>query len=80
MDTVTIIIVVLVVLNLVLTLWVLSYWRRRGLIDSGDAIEARLESLKAEVISKQMEGLIALRESLDSANRLLNERLAEGTQ
>ncbi len=80
MDTLTLIIVAVVVLNLVLTILVLSNWRRQGPIDGSSAIEARLESLKAELISKQMEGLVSLRQSLDSANRLLNERLAEGTQ
>jgi len=42
-------------------------------------IDAALQTLKSELIEKQVEGLLSLRESLDSANRLLNERLAEGT-
>jgi len=48
-----------------------------------DQVTTHLESavavLKADLITKQTESLLALRQSIDSANRLINERLAEGT-
>ncbi|UCE25782.1 MAG: hypothetical protein JSU74_07010, partial [Candidatus Zixiibacteriota bacterium] len=80
MDTLTIVLIVLVVLNLVLTALMLSQWRRQRPAEAQTALQAAMESLKADLLSKQMEGLVSLRQSLDSANRLLNERLAEGTQ
>ena len=42
-------------------------------------LETAVAVLKADLITKQTESLLALRESIDSANRLINERLAEGT-
>lgn len=36
-----------------------------------------VESLKADMFSKQMEGLVALRNSFDEANKSINQRLAE---
>lgn len=51
--------------------------------DSADRQERTLESglnaLKADLTSQQMDGLMSLRNSLDSASRLVNERLSEGT-
>jgi DNA recombination protein RmuC len=47
-----------------------------------DRVSERLEStmaLKADLISRQTESLFALRDSVDSANRIINDRLAEGT-
>ncbi|MEW5796159.1 MAG: DNA recombination protein RmuC [Candidatus Zixiibacteriota bacterium] len=49
----------------------------------GDRTAERLEStvamLKADLISRQADSLLAMRDSIDSANRIINERLAEGT-
>jgi len=44
-----------------------------------DRLEASVAMLKADLISRQTESLLALRDSIDSANRIINERLAEGT-
>jgi len=44
-----------------------------------EKIETLILSLKNELVSQQMEGLISLRQSLDSGTQLLNERLAQGT-
>ena len=80
MDTLFIVIVALVAVNLALTVWGLFYWLRHRRVDSKGVIEAGLESMKADLIAKQMEGLVSLQKSLESANRLVSERLAEGTQ
>jgi len=44
-----------------------------------DSLESTVALLKADLISRQTESLLALRDSIDSANRIINERLAEGT-
>ncbi len=80
MDTLFIVIVALVAVNLALTIWGLFYWLRQRRGDSKGVIEIGLESMKADLIAKQMEGLVSLQKSLESANRLVSERLAEGTQ
>ncbi|MEW6413337.1 MAG: DNA recombination protein RmuC [Candidatus Zixiibacteriota bacterium] len=80
MDTLTTVIIIFLAVNLLLTLWLIVSWRRQKSADPRQAIETALATLKADLIAKQMDGLISLRESLDSANRLLNDRLAEGTQ
>ncbi len=48
---------------------------RRG----ADRLESAVELLKADLVSKQTESLLALRQSIDAANRIINDRLAEGT-
>ncbi len=80
METFTLAIIALLAVNLLLTFWLIISWRRQKGTDPQQGIEASLTALKADLISKQMDGLVSLRESLDSANRLLNDRLAEGTQ
>jgi len=65
-------------LMLVLLIWLLIRQGRSAKPSDAQAAEIALSSLKAEIIQKQMEGLVSLRESVDSANRLLNERLADG--
>ena len=52
---------------------------RRGSPGVTDRIELAFEKLKRELLEKQLEGLVSLRDSMDSAGRLMNERLAEGT-
>ena len=48
-----------------------------------DRVSERLETtmalLKADLVSRQSESLFALRDSIDAANRIINDRLAEGT-
>lgn len=78
MDGATIIIIGGLVVVVVLLVSVLIGQRRR---DTGapQRIELALEKLKSELLNKQLEGLVSLRDSMDSASRLMNERLAEGT-
>lgn len=47
-------------------------------MDSAETLKGSLETLRADLVTRQMDGLLKMRESLDSANRLLGERLAEG--
>ena len=44
-----------------------------------DRLESSVALLKADLIARQTESLLALRDSIDTANRIINERLAEGT-
>ncbi|HOP07821.1 MAG TPA: DNA recombination protein RmuC [candidate division Zixibacteria bacterium] len=64
---------------LFLLLWLVINLRRRLTGGGDDRSEARLESLKADIIQKQMEGFISLKDSLDQTGRQIGERLSEGT-
>ncbi len=78
MDVLTTINVLLVAALTIVVAWLVVTLRRKG-PDQTLQLQAMVDSLKAELVSRQMEGLVALRESLDTASRGLNERLAEGT-
>ncbi len=79
MNTLTIVLLVLLTAQMAVLIWLLVAFRRsRGQLNT-DRVEATLQLLKADLIARQAESLVALRASIDSANRLLNERLAEGT-
>ena len=72
-------ILLLVGLNIILLVWILSVQlRRKQVTDQTAGLETTLQSIKSDILERQMEGLVSLRESLDSANRLLNERLSDG--
>jgi DNA recombination protein RmuC len=79
MDLLTVLLLATIVVNLSVTVWLLVVWRRQTANRSSVNIEAALANLKAELISGQMDGLLALRKTLDSANESMNKRLAEGT-
>ncbi len=79
MDLLTIVLIILVPLNLLLTVWLLASWRKKGDDGSAAKLQADLNLLRTELVSGQMEGLVLLRDSLDKATLALNERLAEGT-
>lgn len=79
-DVLVIIALVLVLLALGVTVWLLLTTRRRQESLPQEEIFARaMESLKTELLSQHLEGLTALRNSLDTAQKLLNDRLAENT-
>ncbi len=79
MDSFTVIILILFICNLAALIWLLVAFRRsRGQINT-DKIEATVQLMKAELVARQAESLVALRESIDGANRTLHERLSEGT-
>ena len=79
MEPTVIIIATILAAILVALIWLSVSIRRYRSGDRLSKIEAVVTSLKSELLEKQMEGHLSLRGSLDSANRLLNERLAEGT-
>ncbi len=78
MDGVTIIIIGGLAVVVVLLVSLLVGQRKRD-TDVPQRIELVLEKLKSELLEKQLEGLVSLRDSMDSAGRMMNERLAEGT-
>lgn len=79
MDLTTAIIGALLVVIIVLLLLLV---RRMGAAGPHQAqqIETTLAALKTEILEKQMAGYVQLRQSMDSAQSLLNDRLAEGSQ
>ncbi|MFQ5498460.1 MAG: DNA recombination protein RmuC [Candidatus Zixiibacteriota bacterium] len=44
-----------------------------------DQLGAVMESLKSDILSRQFEGLVSLRKSLDDANQTMSQRLSEST-
>ncbi|MFZ5979009.1 MAG: DNA recombination protein RmuC [Candidatus Zixiibacteriota bacterium] len=80
MDLLTVIILILLAASLSLTVWLLVSLHRTKRLPDDKNFESVLQLLKAELINNQTESLLTLRDSLDNANRLLNERLAEGNR
>ena len=60
-------------------IWIAIRLRPTTSSPTGDSLESAVKLLKAELIANQTESLLALRQSIDSANKIINERLAEGT-
>lgn len=59
---------------------VIAYRLRAGSTGTGsDRLAAAVETLKAELATRQADSLLALRDSIDNANKIINDRLAEGT-
>ena len=54
--------------------------RRKPEISPVEQIQAAFQNLTAELVSKQMEGMLAMRSSLDQANQILNDRLSESSR
>jgi len=79
MDVSTLTLILLVLL-LAAVVWVGMQFRSKAGDDRTTRLESAVELLKAELISRQAESLMQLRDSLDSANKIVNDRLAEGTQ
>jgi DNA recombination protein RmuC len=79
MDGFTVVALILSVVILAVLVWLLiAVGRLRSRTPQSD-VESSIQLLKAELVARQAESLVALRSSIDNANRLLNERLAEGT-
>ena len=78
MDNITILLVIIVAINLVVSVWLLFSRRQK---DNGpQSVDTLILQLKAELAKQQNENLVSLKGSLDSTNRMLNDRLSEGTQ
>lgn len=58
--------------------WMLVRQRSTAPSDTSQALLTALEGLKAELASRQSQSFLTLRDSIDSANKVINERLAEG--
>lgn len=78
MELLPAITVALLAAMLILLAWQIAAARRGRSTLSSDRIESVLIELKSDIVSQQMEGLLSLRQSLDSANRVLSDRLSEG--
>lgn len=72
-------IIILSLIIILLIILIILLLRRKNDTLKPDQVESLLYSIKSEIISQQLEGLISLRKSLDSATTILNERLAQGT-
>lgn len=80
MQTLLVVIVSIVAVLLVTAIVLLILMLKRQKQPANeDQLLRSIESIKAELISKQMEGLISLRESLDTTGKLVHDRLAEGS-
>ena len=60
--------------------WLVIQSRRKDEKSSAESIQAAFQTLTAELVQKQMDGMLALRNSLDQANKILNDRLTESSR
>lgn len=73
------VIIIVVILNLILTVSLFVAYRNKSSSNNTQlALDKMAAELKADLISKQTENMLSLRQSLDNANQLINERLSEG--
>jgi DNA recombination protein RmuC len=63
----------------VVLIWIAIRIRPSGSDRFTEHLESTMALLKADLISRQTESMFALRDSVDAANRIINDRLAEGT-
>ncbi|HEX2896622.1 MAG TPA: DNA recombination protein RmuC [candidate division Zixibacteria bacterium] len=81
MSPTTLVLFALLGAALLVTLtWLVIQSRRKDEKSSAESIQAAFQTLTAELVQKQMDGMLALRNSLDQANKILNDRLAESTK
>ncbi len=75
MDQFTLIILIAVIANIIITVILLL----RDKNNSSDNSSAQaIAELKSEIITKQLEGLLSVKDSLEKANQTLFEKLSEG--
>lgn len=79
MEWQTILIIVLAALNVAALGFIIALWRKTTLSSNQLPLQDSLQLIKAELSTAQFESLRSIRESIDRAHTLLNERLAEGT-
>lgn len=60
-------------------IWIGFRLKSSGQKSTPETLDAAVALLKAELISSQTESLLSLRQSIDTANKTINDRLAEGT-
>ena len=79
MEIPTSVLFLLWVAVLLVLVWIALRLRPGGSDRAAERLESSVAMLKADLISRQAESLLAMRDSIDSANRIINDRLAEGT-
>ncbi|MCD6248750.1 MAG: DNA recombination protein RmuC [candidate division Zixibacteria bacterium] len=76
MDLSTAILIAIGIAVLACLIWIAVRLRSN---QADQSFQGAVDLLKAELISQQAESLLTLRQSIDTANQIVNERLAEGT-
>ncbi len=71
-------IVLLAAVNILLVVYLFVRSRKESQSDSKASFEAAVQLLRSELIGKQAESFLSLRQAIDSANQIVNDRLAEG--
>ncbi len=78
MSATEILFAAILAVNLALTLFVIFRLRRPNEQENTGQLSENLLTLKSDILARQMEGINSLRDTLERANRVLDERLAEG--
>jgi DNA recombination protein RmuC len=71
--------VILAAICIVITIALILSLRSERRNDTRASFEAAVQLLRSELIGRQAESFLVLRQAIDGANQLVNERLAEGT-
>ncbi len=79
MDTYTILTLGLLAVVCALLIWLVVQLRKLRATGDAERLRTTVELMGAELMGRQSESLLSLRDSLDNANKVLNDRLAEGT-
>lgn len=75
------VIVIVVIVNLLISIGLFFALRNKSSAREEQlSFEKIAAELKADLISKQTENILNLRQSLDTANKMINDRLAEGNE
>ncbi len=77
MEPIIVIIAVLVGLSLLVSLAVLIWLFRNNKTADLPALQQQFDLLKSDLINKQFEHLISIKDTLDKSNQTINERLSE---
>ena len=78
MTVVEIVLIGAVALLALAVIWLIARQRSNASTDTSQALLTALESIKADLATRQSQSFLSLRDSIDSANRVINDRLAEG--
>lgn len=80
MSPETVALLILAVIIVVLLVWLLVKLNRKPEDSTADKIQTAFQTLTVEIVGKQMDGMLKIRESLDQATKIMNERLAESNR
>jgi len=79
MEISTAAMLVLLAAILVVLIWLGLRLRNLDSRQNDNRLELAVETLKGDLLTRQTESIFSLRDSIDSANKIINDRLAEGT-